>query len=221
MKVNDYYSDKKEAMEIQLQELIDKIKRDGIESATAEAAKVKKDAEAEASRTIEAAKKEAADIIAKAKTDAERSEKAGDAALAQASRNAVLAFKDEIQTLLDKLIAEKTASALDEGTLKAVLPELLKNWASSAAAGKDPAFDVLVSEGDAAKLKDWFVSKVQAEVGKGVELKASRALAAGFRIASKDGAAYYDFSADAVADILSAYLNPKLGAILKTSAKEA
>jgi V/A-type H+-transporting ATPase subunit E len=54
---------------------------------------------------------------------------------------------------------------------------------------------------------------------KGVELKADRNLASGFRIANKDGSAYYDFSAESAAEMLSAYLNPRLSEILKTAVK--
>lgn len=93
-------------MDIQLDDLINKIKKDGVESASAEAAKVKADAEAEAKRIVEAARKEADSIVANAKADAERSEKAGNAALEQASRNLVLAFKGEIQNLLDVIVAK-------------------------------------------------------------------------------------------------------------------
>jgi len=203
-------------MEIQLQELIDKIKKDGIESASAEAAKVKREAEAEAARIINAAQKDAAEIVSRGKADVERFEKAGIAALEQASRNLVLAFKGEIQTLLDKLVAQETASTFSEDTFKAALPEILKVWASKS--GSD-ALDLLLPEKDLKKLQSWFNEKLIVEIKKGVELKSDRNLAAGFRIANRDGSAYYDFSAESVADQLSAYLNPRLAETLKTAAK--
>ena len=203
-------------MEIQLQELIDKIKKDGIESASAEAARLKREAEAEAARIISAAQKEAADIVSRGKADVERSEKAGVAALEQASRNLILAFKGEIEALLDKLIVQETASAFNEDTFKAALPEILKTWASK---GGSDGLDLLLPTEDLKKLQSWFNEKLVAEVKKGVELKSDRNLGAGFRIANRDGSAYYDFSAESVAQLLSAYLNPRLAEILKTSAK--
>jgi len=203
-------------MEIQLQELIDKIKKDGIESASVEATRLKHEAEAEAARIIGAAQKEAADIVSRGKADVERSEKAGLAALEQASRNLVLAFKGEIQTLLDKLVSQETASAFGEDTFKAALPEILKAWASR---NGSEALDLLLPESELQKLQSWFNEKLIAEIKKGVELKSDRNLAAGFRIANRDGSAYYDFSAESVAQLLSAYLNPRLAGILKTAAK--
>jgi V/A-type H+-transporting ATPase subunit E len=133
-------------MDIQLHELIEKIKKDGIESASEEASRLKREAEAEARRIVEAAKKEAEGIISTAKIDAERTEKAGIAAVGQASRNTVLGFKSEIQHLLDVIIARETAAAFDENTLKTALPEVLKGWA-----GKDD-LAVILSEGDLKKI---------------------------------------------------------------------
>jgi V/A-type H+-transporting ATPase subunit E len=202
-------------MEIQLQELIDKIKKDGIVSASEEASRLKSQAEADAGRIVEAARKEAAEIVAKAKADAERLEKAGTAAIGQASRNLVLAFKGEIDTLLGRIIAAKTASSYGDDTLKAILPELVKNWASK---GSD-SLDLILGEDSLAKLRGYFSEQLASEISKGVELKSDRNLGAGFRIASKDGSAYYDFSAESVAELLSAYLNPRLSEILKSSAK--
>ncbi|MDR0487312.1 MAG: V-type ATP synthase subunit E [Treponema sp.] len=202
-------------MDIQVQELIDKIKKDGIETASKESARVKAEAETEARQIVEAARKEAGDIIARGKQDAERSEKAGIAALEQASRNLVLAFKEEIQALLDKLITEYISSQYDEGVLKAVLPELLKAWAAKG----ENDLAVILSEGDLSRLKGFFGEKLTGELKKGVELKSNRRLASGFHISNREGSVYYDFSAESVAGLLSAYLNPRLAEILKTSAK--
>ncbi|MDR2068866.1 MAG: V-type ATP synthase subunit E [Spirochaetaceae bacterium] len=203
-------------MDIQLQELIDKIKRDGIESASEEALRLKTQAEGEAKHIIDAARRDAADIIAKGKADAERAEKAGIAALEQASRNLVLVFKKEIETLLDKIIALKTGALYNDEVLKEVLPELIKNWASK---GSD-SLDVLLAEQDRKALEGYFNAKLASELNKGLELKTDRNLSAGFRIAEKDGSAYYDFSAESVAELLSAYLNPRLAEILKSAVKD-
>ncbi|MDR2633618.1 MAG: V-type ATP synthase subunit E [Treponema sp.] len=202
-------------MDIQLQELIDKIKKDGIESAAEEAARVKSQAEEQAKRIIEAAQKEAAAIITKGKVDAERMEKAGVVALEQASRNLVLAFKGEIQALLDTLIAQRLKESYTEDTLKAVLPDLLRAWVAK---GED-TLDLILSEQALKNLEAYFKDQLAVTLAQGLELKSNRNLVAGFRIAHKDGSAYYDFSAESVGALLSAYLNPRLGDILKQAVK--
>jgi V/A-type H+-transporting ATPase subunit E len=207
-------------MEIQLQELIDKIKKDGIESASEEASRLKSQAEGEAKRIVEAAQKEAEGIVAKAKVDADRFEKAGVAAIGQASRNMVLAFKTEIQTVLDKIVVQETLGAYNADVLKAALPEILKNWVAKGMGSGGDSLDLLLPEAQLSPLEGFFREKLAAELKKGTELKADRNLGAGFRIANRDGSAYYDFSSEAVADLLSAYLNPRLAEIVKSQAKE-
>jgi V/A-type H+-transporting ATPase subunit E len=202
-------------MEIQVQELIDKIKKDGIKVATDEASRIKADAEAEARRIIESAKKEADDLISRGKQDAQRSEKAGVAALEQASRNLILAFRDEIQALLNRIVNTHVSASYNEDILKATLPDLIKSWAAKGS--NDIA--VILPEGELSKLQGFFSDKLSGELSKGVELKSNRKLTSGFHISNKEGSVYYDFSAEAVAGLLSTYLNPKLADLVKEASK--
>ena len=202
-------------MEIQVQELIDKIKKDGIRTATEEANRVKVEAQTEASRLIESAKKEASDIISSGKLEAQRAEKAGIAAIEQASRNLILAFRDEIQVLLNKITGEAVRSNYNDDVLKQILPDLIKSWAAK---GSDD-LALILPEGELSRLQGFFNERLAGELSKGVELKSNRKLSSGFQISSKDGSAYYDFSAEAVAQLLSTYLNHKLAGLLIESSK--
>jgi V/A-type H+-transporting ATPase subunit E len=204
-------------MDIQLQELIDKIKKDGIEKSVAEAAQSRSEAETDARRIVEAARKEADGLVAKAKIDAEKFEKAASAALEQASRNLLLSFKTEIARLLDSVVKREVVGAYSDDALKSAVPEILKAWVTQ---GVD-SVDLLLPADSLSRLESFFSEKLAAELKKGVELKGDKAGGSGFKISAKDGSAYYDFSADAVAELLSAYLNPRLAAILKASAKGA
>jgi len=202
-------------MDIQLNELIEKIKKDGIESAQAGASKLRADAEAEAKKIIDDAKREAESIIDAGKADAARSEKAGIAAVEQASRNLILAFKGEIQGLLDKLVAGAVGSSFLPDVIKGILPDLIKNWAVK----NTDSLSVILSEGDLKKLDDSFKSQLASTLRGGVDIKAGKSIDGGFHIVEKDGSAFYDFSAEAVAKLLSAYLNPRLAETLKSAAK--
>jgi V/A-type H+-transporting ATPase subunit E len=201
-------------MDIQLQEFIEKVKKDGIEQASAEAARIKTEASAEAVRIVEAARKEAAGVAEKGRQDAEGFEKAGVAAVEQAARNLILSFKGEIENILNKLVVKDVQADLTGDTLKALIPEVVKGLSS----GKDNV-DVILNENQLKSLESWAKSALTAEISRGLEVKAGKNLAAGFRISLKDGSAYYDFSATAVAESLSAYLNPRLAEIVKSAAK--
>ena len=201
-------------MDVQLSELIEKIKKDGIEAAQAETSKLKTEAQTEVKKIIDDAKREADLIVSRAKDDAKRSEQAGIAALEQASRNLILAFKSGIQELLNTLTAETIASAYSIDVIKQILPDLVKNWAQK----NTDSLSVLLSEADLKKLDEAFISKLSSALRAGVEIKPIKKLDSGFRIAEKDGAAFYDFSGESVAAMLSSYLNSKLAEVLKKTA---
>jgi V/A-type H+/Na+-transporting ATPase subunit E len=202
-------------MDIRVQELLDKIKRDGVEHAEAEAAKIRAAAEEARAAIVEAAHKEAKAIVEKAKADAARDEASGRAALKQASRDLVLAFRGEVEKALGLIVRADLEAAFNADTLKNALPGILEAWAKD---GRDD-LAVLVPEKDLAALNAYFKEKLAARFKKGVELKPLKNSKAGFRISEKDGAAYYDFSAEAVAGMLGAYLNAQLAAIMAEAAE--
>jgi V/A-type H+-transporting ATPase subunit E len=78
---------------------------------------------------------------------------------------------------------------------------------------------VLLSEGDLKKLDSAFMASLASTLKGGLEIKVGKGIDGGFHIAEKDGSAFYDFSAEAVSKLLSAYLNPHLAEILSNAAK--
>lgn len=202
-------------MDIRVQELLDKIKRQGVDSAEAQAAKILGKAEEKQKAIIAAAEKEAKAIVEAGRAEAARSEESGKAALVQASRDLVLAFRGEIEKVLAAIVRADTETAFDVDTLKKVLPSLLEAWAKD---GRDD-LTLLVPEKDLAALEAFFKDKLAAKLKAGVELKPLKNLKSGFRVAEKGGAAYYDFSAEAVSTMLGAYLNTRLASIVTEAAK--
>jgi V/A-type H+-transporting ATPase subunit E len=202
-------------MEIQLQELLDRIKRDGVEAARAEAARIIATAEARAKELLAEAERQARTTLDRAAADARRMEEAGRAALSQASRDLLLGFRDQLRSLLDALIRADTAAGYGPEVLSEVIPAVVKALAQSGT--EDLA--VLVPPAMLAKLDARMISRLAAELTKGVELRPSPALDAGFRVSAKDGSAYVDFSAEALAELLSLHLNARLSQILKDAAR--
>ena len=205
-------------MDVQLQELIDKIKKDGVATAEAEAAKVIEAAEKKAESIVADAQEKAAEIIKNAKLETERMEKASDEAIVQAGRNMLLSFKDSLIAQLDGLIQAETAKAESKDILAKLVPETVKVWAKNSEASE---LSVLLSEKDLKDLEKSLTAELKAEIAKGLEIKPDKTLAAGFRIGVNNGAAYYDYSAESLAEMFAAYLNPKVAALLKTAAKDA
>ncbi len=205
-------------MDVQLQVLIDKIKQDGIASAKAEADKIISDSEKKAESIIAEAQNKAAEIIKNAKLETERLQKASDEAITQAGRNMLLSFKDSLVNQLDGLIQTETEKAESAKVLEKLVPETVKAWVKNSDASE---LSVLLSEKDLKDLEKSFTAELKAEIAKGLEIKPDKTLSAGFRIGVKNGAAYYDYSAESLAEMFAAYLNPKVAGLLKDAAKDA
>lgn len=204
-------------MDVQLQELIDKIKKDGVASAEQEAKTIKENAQKDAESIIAAAKEKADSIIKDAQAETTRLEKASIDAIKQASRNLLISFRDGISGELSALIEAETKTAYSKSLMEKLIPETVKAWVSKSDASE---VSVLLSEGDLNELKSGLTSSLKAEIEKGLEIKPDKTLSGGFRIGMKNGAAFYDYSAESVAELFAAYLNPKLADIMKQAAKE-
>ena len=203
-------------MDVQLQELIDKIKKDGIANAESEAQKIIAEAEKKAQSIIADAEEKSQEIIKNAKAETSKMEKASEEAIIQAGRNMLLSFKDSLLSELNGLVQSETEKATTKDVLAKLIPETVKAWSKNTQVDE---LSVLLSEKDLASLQAAFTNELKAEIEKGLEIKPDKTLSSGFRIGVKNGAAYYDFSAESVAELFAAYLNPKVAALIKTAAK--
>ena len=202
-------------MDIQLQELIEKIKKDGVSSAETAARKIIADAEKKAASIVSDAEVKADSIIKTAKAETERMEKASEDAIAQAGRNLIISFRDGINKELSAIVNSETEKAMDKDLLKKLIPETVKAWSANPDADD---VSVLLPAKDLKALETSLKTALKAKISKGLVIKSDASLSAGFRIGSKNGSAFYDFSAEEVAALFSAYLNPKTTEIMKKAA---
>ncbi len=159
---------------------------------------------------------EAEKIIKAAKDETARMEKASEDAIRQASRNLVLSFRDSVTKELSALVTSETEKAYSSDLLLKLIPETVKAWTSKTDAEN---VAVLLNESDLSALESSLKSALKSEIEKGLTLKVDNSINKGFRIGIDNGAAFIDLSDEAVADLFSAYLNPKVAAIMKEASK--
>jgi V/A-type H+-transporting ATPase subunit E len=203
-------------MEIQLQELIDKIKTEGIKTAEQESARLLHDAEKKANDIVAKAHDEASAIVAKGQDEIRRFEQTAKDAVTQAGRNTILSLRARITELFDALIAEQTKEAFTPKVLEEAIVSLIKSWSKKQVTD----LQVLLSPSDLKKLENQLKGRLAGELKKGVELKPFPEIKAGFRIAMEDGSAYYNFTDQGIAEILAEYLNPKIAEIVQEATQK-
>lgn len=203
-------------MDVQLNELIEKIKTEGVSSAKEEAAAILAEAQQKRADIIKEAESEAEKIRAKAKDDAQRMEQSGKAALQQASRDLILQVRRSIEAIGEKILQTKISDALNGETLSAVIKSAVEKWD-----GGEGQLTVLVSDADAERLGKGLEAELSKLFKAGVELKPFSGITAGFRIGSKESGSYFDFSAREIADMLAQLVNPQVAALVEEAAKES
>lgn len=199
-------------MEIQLQELIGQIKKDGVEAAETQAQAIIESAKAEAEKIIADAKAEAERMIADAKSENARTVKSGEDAIRQAGRNLLISFRESVARELKAIVGNNVNAVYSSDAFAKLIVSSVESWT-----GKPEAEDisVILNSSDLAKLEEAILSELKTKMLGGVTLKANDNFDGGFRIAVNNGSAYYDYSAQAVTDMLSNYLSPKVTALLK------
>ncbi|MCL6271041.1 hypothetical protein M3P05_14005 [Sansalvadorimonas sp. 2012CJ34-2] len=108
-----------------VQELIEKLRTQGVSSGRTEGERLLENARQEAAEIVAQARKEAAAITAKAKKDAEFTIKSGEESLQLAGRNAVLDMKSYLLEKFSERIQEAVSKEMsDQGILKQMILEV-------------------------------------------------------------------------------------------------
>ncbi len=199
-------------MEVQLQELIDQIKKDGVEAAETEVEAILKSANEKAEQIILDAQAQADKILAGAKVETERMTKSSEDAIRQAGRNLLISFRESVTRELNTIVSDNVNIVYSSDALADMIISIIENWANHPDA-EDIA--VILNTQDLNKLEGKLLAALKEKMLKGITLKANDNFDGGFRIAVNNGSAYYDYSAEAVVDMLSNYLSPKVTELLK------
>lgn len=199
-------------MEIQLQELIDQIKKDGVQAAETEAEALLNSAKEQAEKIISDAKKQADKIMLDAKNENERMVKSSEDSIRQAGRNLLISFRESVTRELEAVLNKNVTAVYSAEALSQIIISVVEKWAEK------PDTDdigVVLNSKDLNLLEEAMISALQDKLKKGITLKASDNLDAGFNISVNNGNVYYDYSQETVVEMLSKYLSPKITKLLK------
>lgn len=187
-----------------IDELTNKIYREGVEKGKAEAQRIIEEAQAEAQRIIEKAQNKAGEITAEAQKKAEELDQNTKSELKLYTDQAVNALKSEITTLIsDKLLkegVEKTTA--DTDFLGKFLISLASRW--------DEKEQMVISAPEAEKLKSYFAAHAKELLDKGVTINKINGKDVLFSIAPADGSYKINFGEEEFINYLKDFLRPQL-----------
>lgn len=190
----------------ELQSLLEKINQDGIMKAEAEKAKIIADAEKSAAEIIAEAKKSAAGIIAEAEKESAVISEKTVSTLEQSRRNIILQIRQELASRLHSAVGESAAAALSPE----FMAQLIRELAAAFAAKPDSLITIRTAVKDADALDSALKAALADSFVKAPRVFPGKEIAAGMEISFDGGKCFYDFTLDAVSDLLDAYIGDKL-----------
>lgn len=191
-------------MENKIQELTDKIYREGVEKGNEEAQRLIANAQEEAKKLIEDARKEAESIVAASRKSAEELAENTKSELKLFAGQAVNALKSEIATMVtDKLVAASVKDFVkDKDYLNAFIVALASKWSVD-----EP---IVISTADAEALSKYFAAHAKNLLDKGVTIQQVNGIKTLFTVSPADGSYRVNFGEEEFMNYFKAFLRPQL-----------
>lgn len=195
----------------ELQSLLDKINEDGIKKANLERDRILQNANDEAKTIRDQAKADADKILADAAAGAETLQKRGESALKQAARDIVLALKVELENRLKKAVGTAAEQALTPQFMAGLIQELAVKFA----AGNGSQITVLASVKDADALAKALNGALVNSLHISPKVFPNAEIKGGMEVSFNGDQIYFDFTSEAITQLVSAYIGPKLASLIQ------
>lgn len=180
-------------MELQIQDLVSSIRKEGIDAANVEAETIIADAKKKAEAIVADAKAEAKSMKETSEKEISILKESAAVSAEQAKRDAMLAFKTEVQAEFEKILSAKIQDNLSDAALGKLIHAVVADE------------DVKNYSVEVSKVNDSLKAELAEEIKNGLEIKPTKGVQAGFRLAAKDGSGYFDCSDDEIMQMLMPY----------------
>ena len=190
-------------MDTKIQELTDKIYKEGVEKGNEEAGRIIAEANAQKDTILKDAEAEAKRIVA-AGCKLPELKKNTEAELKLFATQSVEALKSEVTNLITGDIASSNVKAalMDPAYMQKVILELVKSW---------PANEFLtIQASDAEGLKAYFEANAKGLLEKGYKIEKVSGKKASFSIIPADGSYKVTFGEDEFIEFFKEFLRPQL-----------
>lgn len=191
-------------MENKIQELTDKIYREGVEKGNEEAQRLISSAREEAAKIVEEARKEAESILVAARKSAAETAENTQSEIKLFAGQAVNALKSEITSLLNNQVVTEAVKGFvaDKEYLNKFIVSLAAQWSVN-----EP---IVISTSDAESLKKYFAVNAKALLDKGVKIEQVNGTKALFTISPADGSYKVNFGEEEFENYFKDFLRPQL-----------
>jgi V/A-type H+-transporting ATPase subunit E len=206
-----FIKEPEKTMAEELKHLIEQIQKEGVEKANEQAETILHQAKEKAAKIVAEAESKARDTLKKAETEsaafAERSVKT----LQQAARDLLITVGQGCEKVVTEILGQEVDKTLSG--------ELLQKLIADAAAQGQSGIGLTLSESNAKELAA-YCAELAKQSGKEIELTSDAEILSGFRVVYAGQNASLDYTGEAVAEALAAFLRPELAKTVSGVARE-
>jgi V/A-type H+-transporting ATPase subunit E len=198
-----------------LSPLLEKIKKEGVEEGLRLKQSIEEKAQDEARSILAQARAQADKIVEDARAERQRQEAAFATSMKNAGRDLVASVRHQVELMAERLLLQELTKALDPSFVQTLIVKALESFL------KDGQQDILlmVNPDDLEEMEQGIMQALGGQMAAGVTLNPVKSVQAGFRLALENGRIQYDVTDTAIAEMLAAFLTPKVSAFL-TEKKE-
>jgi V/A-type H+/Na+-transporting ATPase subunit E len=210
----DHNIKKEHVMETKLQELTEKIYREGVERAEAEAHRITTEAAEEAARLLAQARQQADAMLTSAQQESEDLRRNSFNELQLASRQLESDLRQKISQLIEmNLVPNQTAPLFrDPAFVRELILKAAGKW--NPHSGEPVSLEVLLPKDLLQQVEQFAKEGASAILGKGVKFSASEKAGQGFQIGPAGGGYRISFTDEDFNMFFRTYLRPKLREML-------
>lgn len=191
-------------MDSKIQELTEKIYREGVEKGNEEAGRIVADAKEKEAGMLREARTEADAIVEQARREADERRKNTEAELRMYAAQAVEALKTEVADLVTDRVVRKEVKAAtgDADFMRQMMLEIAREWAKNG--------EMTIQTSDADKLSAYFKAKAAELLQGGVRIEEVNGHKTSFAIAPADGSFKVQFGETEFVEYFKEFLRPQL-----------
>lgn len=195
-------------MDKKIQELTDKIYKEGVEKGNEQAQQIIADAQAKAKEIEEQAQQKANDIIDQAKKQSEELKKNTESEIRLYAGQSLEALKSEITNLVTNKLSQDAVDAAfpDKEFMQQIILALVSEWAKKES--------LVIETEDAEVLTKYFEAKAKTLLDKGVQIKKVNGMNSDFAVSPADGSYKITFGEAEFINYFKNFLRPQLVELL-------
>lgn len=199
-------------MSNKLQELTDKLYKEGLSKGQEEGERILAQAKQEAKDIKAKAEADAKAIIEEAEQQAARMKSKAESDIKMASEQCLQATRKDIESLLvDAITSSKVESAMsDVKFIKGIISAVAEKFSAS----ESCELSLILPESLQKELEPWVASELKKALGKEVSASFSKKLNGGFSIGPKDGSWFVSLSEETFKELIAEYIRPVTRKIL-------